>query len=668
MTTATRIPNVALGAFAATLGVSAESLVALGAKRNGRDWVFPERDADGQVIGHVRRTPDGRKIAVEGSHRGLTMPWPMPPNAGASPEEPILVPEGASCTAAGMDMEFVTVGRPSATGGVDHLKALLSDRHVVIVGENDDAGRRGVEKVAEGLVNVAASLRIIFPPEDAKDLRAWVTAPASCDHAEIMSAIQAATEIDIDSGYNAHTDYGNAQRLVRLFGDTMRYCHPLKTWYVWDRRRWRKNDSGRVMQKAKETARRMYAEASRIEDKAMRQTLIEHARRSESASRLSAMIDLAKSEPGIPVAPDELDADPCLLNVRNGTIDLRTGELRKHKRGDLITKLAPVEYDPKATFQTWTDFLADSTDGDKELTAFLQRAVGYSLTGDTGEEVLFFVHGPAAAGKSTFVEAVKAALGGYATTADFETFLARRDMGGPRNDVARLAGARMVASIEVDEGKRLAEGLLKMLTGGDTVAARHLYRESFEFRPAFKLWLCANHAPRVHADDTAMWRRILRLPFEHPRPEEAQDPQMKATLRDPAKAGPAILAWAVRGCLEWQRDGLKVPGKVKEATEAYREDQDPIRDFVDDRCVLHKAEQATSASLRDRYEKWCELNGENPVHARTFGKLLTSRGCKPTRIGKASVRGWSGIGLKAEADTTDTTDTIFSKPPTRGGS
>ena len=274
-----------------------------------------------------------------------------------------------------------------------------------------------------------------------------------------------------------------------------------------------------MLRLAKDTVTSIYSEAAEAPDEKTRTELATWALRSEAVERIKAMLSLAESEPDIPVEPKCLDADPMLLNCDNGTVDLHTGKLREHRRQDLITKLALVIYDLDARSDLWDEFLSEATGGDDALVIFLQRAAGYSLTGDTSEEVLFFIHGPQAAGKSTFVEAIKTVLGGYATTADFEAFLSRREVGGPRNDIARLAGSRFVASIEVDEGKKLAEGLVKMLTGGDTVTARKLYQEAFEFRPTFKLWLAANHTPRVREDDEAMWRRILTVPFIHTVPK-----------------------------------------------------------------------------------------------------------------------------------------------------
>jgi putative DNA primase/helicase len=265
--------------------------------------------------------------------------------------------------------------------------------------------------------------------------------------------------------------------------------------------------------------------------------------------------------------------------------------------------------------------------------------------------VLFLVHGETNAGKSTFIEALKMVTGDYVSTADFETFVKSNKIGGVRNDIARLAGARLVVSIEVDEGKALAEGLIKSLTGGDSVAARFLYQEAFEFKPSFKLWLVANHAPKVAAHDGAMWRRILRLPFEHIVPEDRRNTSLKARLHDPVYAGPAILAWAVMGCLEWQRNGLKVPDCVKEATQEYRDEMDPLRDFISDCCEIDVNDPVAWESTWDimrRYSDWAASNGiRYTLGKEKVSERLRQLGCKPLlkKINGLVSRGWSFIKI-----------------------
>lgn len=421
------------------------------------------------------------------------------------------------------------------------------------------------------------------------------------------------------------TDLGNAERLVAEHGADLRFA-PGIGWYAWDGKRWKRDEDGEVMRRAKRTVRSMYGAAGELEVRSDRERLTKFALQSESEGRLRAAVKLAETESAVIISPDQLDADPLLFNTADGTVELTTGELREHRREDLLTKITSVSYEPNAQSDRWDDFLADITGGESELADFLQRAVGYSLTGYTSEEVLFFAHGPTATGKSSFTEALRSCLGDYATVADFETFLKRRGDAGIRNDVARLAGARLVVSIEVDDGKALAEGLLKLLTGGDMVVARFLYAESFEFAPKFTLWLAANDRPRVNADDAAMWRRILQLPFTHVIPEADRDERVKIELRSNPDVQAAILAWAVAGCLEWQRIGLAVPAIVRDYTAEYQAENDALRDWLADCCKVEPEVWSTVAALKTSYEAWCDKNGERPVTARKLGTLLEAKG------------------------------------------
>jgi putative DNA primase/helicase len=442
------------------------------------------------------------------------------------------------------------------------------------------------------------------------------------------------------------TDLGNAERLVAQHGADIRYA-PGIGWLAWDGRRWKRDGDGELMRRAKRTVRAMYEEAGGLDDRHERVQLLKHALASESEARLQAAVSLAKNERAVIISADQLDADAWLFNTANGTIDLRTGQLREHRREDLLTRITDVVYQPAAQSDIWDRSIERVTGGDAELAGFLQRAFGYSLTGHTSEEKLFFVHGPAATGKTTTLEAIRLVFGEYSTTADFETFLKRRGDAGIRNDVARLAGARLVISVEVDDGKALAEGLLKVLTGGDTVAARFLYRETFEFQPRFKLWLAANTRPRVSADDTAMWRRILQVPFVQVIPEAERDERIKIALRTDPDVQSAILAWGVQGCLEWQRDGLNVPQSVLDYTAEYRAENDPLRDWLTDCCELTDDKWTPTKDLRDSYETWCASAGDQPMHGKSFATQLKAKGLHEHRT--KSSRGWLGITVTGDA-------------------
>jgi putative DNA primase/helicase len=325
------------------------------------------------------------------------------------------------------------------------------------------------------------------------------------------------------------TDLGNAERLVDRCGGLVRYDHAGARWLVWDGRRWvvdRTDDVGRL---AKETIRGIRDEAARAGHERRRKLLL-HALASESDVRIRAMLARAKAEPGLAVTRDRLDANPLELTVANGRLDLRTSALSPHRPDAYATKLSPVEYYPGAECRQWLRFLHRIFGGDAQLIGYLQRAVGYSLTGKTTEDVLFLLHGSGANGKSTLLEVLRAMLGEYAACAAFDTFLQRRE-GGPREDIARLDGARFVTATEGREGRRLDEALIKSVTGGDMVTARHLYQGSFEFVPQFKLWLATNHLPRIEGGDDAIWRRIRLIPFGVQIPEAERDPGLVDRLR-----------------------------------------------------------------------------------------------------------------------------------------
>ena len=434
------------------------------------------------------------------------------------------------------------------------------------------------------------------------------------------------------------TDLGNTRRLIHRHGRNLRYCWLWRKWLVWDGKRWVKDDTGEVYRLAKDTVASIYEEAAAALDDEDRKALAKHAMRSEAGARIKEMVDLARSD--VPVMPDELDASPDLLNTERGTIELRTGELREHRRQDLITKLAPVEYRPDATAGAWDAFLERVLPGE-ELRGFVQRASGYSATGDTSEQCMFINHGGGANGKSTFQEAIAAALGDYAMRAPTEMLLTKRS-GGIPNDIARLKGSRFVASSETEEGRRLAESLIKDLTGQDTVTARFLWAELFEFTPTHKLWLSTNHKPEIRGTDNAIWRRIRLIPWTVTIPPAEQDKQLSTRLRGEL---PGILAWIVRGCLEWRREGLRAPDEVRRATGAYRAEMDVLAGFLAECCELDTGHWEYAKDLYECYKRWCDENGERPEPQRKFGGRLGERGFHRDRGGSRGAGIWRGVRL-----------------------
>jgi putative DNA primase/helicase len=351
------------------------------------------------------------------------------------------------------------------------------------------------------------------------------------------------------------------------------------------------------------------------------------------------MLALAATESRIALDVGAMDADPFLLACPNGTLDLRTGRVRAHNPSDLISRGTAIPYDAGARCPRWLHFLREVFDGDDDLISFVHRAVGYSLAGDTREQVLFVCHGYGANGKSVFRETVSLILGDLAVTAAFDTFLRGRGDHGPRNDIARLHRARFVAASESGSERRLDEALVKALTGEDTVAARFLYGEHFEFKPEFKIWLFTNHLPRVEGDDDAIWRRIRLVPFSVSFMGK-EDRNLGEAL---AEEAPGILAWAVEGCLDYQRNGLGLPPAVAQATKEYREDEDILSSFIAERCIFEGSVEA--ARFRTVYEQFCFEVGERPLSASALGRALSKRGISGKR--RADGRIYRGIRLQS---------------------
>ncbi len=441
------------------------------------------------------------------------------------------------------------------------------------------------------------------------------------------------------------TDVGNAQRLVARFGRNLRYCPILGKWLVWYGVRWQFDDGTEIARAAKATARGLLNAAALEHDDSKRQTLAAHARKSESRRAVEAMIRLAESEPGIPIDISDLDRDRMLLGLPNGTLDLREGSFRPSRRDDLLTKLSTATYDPGAKCPQWLRFLDEIFASDQELIAYVQKVVGYCLTGDTREQCLFVLYGRGANGKSVFIAAVHALLGDYATTTSPSTLLdaGRSSGGGATPELAHLKGARVVTSSESDEGMIFREGRAKQLTGQDRISCRHLYKEPFEFEPQFKIFLATNHRPEIRGDDHGIWRRIRLIPFEITIPAERQDKQLARRLIE--QELPGILNWALEGLRAWQREGLEPPAKVQQATAEYQSDMDIVEQWIDECCDIGPEFGPTPNSvLFPSYNAFCKQAGMTPAGRRALGRRLTAKGFAQKRDGKA--RGYAGIAVR----------------------
>lgn len=444
------------------------------------------------------------------------------------------------------------------------------------------------------------------------------------------------------------TDIGNAERLITRYGHNLRWNTMTESWYCWDGRRWRKDDSLQAEQWAKDTVRAIPAVEGPVAENG--DDLQAYARKCEGRDRLTSMLSLAKSEPGIPIQLTQFDPDPYLFNCNNGTLDLRTGELKAHRREDLITKIAPIEYQPEAKATRWERFLQEIFARNQEVINFVWQAIGYSMINGNPAKSLFICWGPKDTGKSTFVNTIRQLFGEYGSPADIQTFMGRV---GPMvyNDLADLYGSRLVTASENNESDRLNDGLVKMATGNDPITACRKYENPFKYVPGFKIWLSVNHRPIINDGSGAVWGRLKLLPFEvahyHEGDEDAPaaGPFMDLQLEDTLVTElPGILAWAVRGCQDWIENGFRIPKAVSAAVEEYQRESDQVGEFIDERCVTGEEYRIAAGDLYREYEGWAKSRGLRPMSGIVFGRKLSGKNFKTSHGRSGNFR--EGVALK----------------------
>ncbi|PEP87755.1 phage/plasmid primase, P4 family [Bacillus toyonensis] len=425
----------------------------------------------------------------------------------------------------------------------------------------------------------------------------------------------------IEKKFYSYDDTGNAQRLTDRYGEVIRYSYIRKNWYFYNGKTWildqqgmMKNIADKVIEKMKEEP--IYV-AEGEDETDMKKALHKHLKSSRGSQKKTNMIK--ESEHVLPIQPHEFDCDPDVFNVQNGYLDLQTGKLNEHDNTKFFTKISAVEYTDKMDCPLWMEFLHQIFDGNQKLIEYMQRAVGYSLSGSTEEQMMFILYGNGRNGKSVFLDVVTEIFGNYATNIQPQTIMVKQQSSGANSDIARLDGARLVTTTEPNEGVRLDEGLVKQLTGGDKVTARFLYENEFDFLPQFKLWMATNHKPIIRGTDNGIWRRLAVIPFTVQIPKGKVDKRLKHKLRRELKA---ILNWAVEGYIKWRKDGLQEPQIIQDQREEYRTEMDSIEAFLAECCRKIPQGKVQAKTLYRLYRDWASENGQDMISNTKFGREM----------------------------------------------
>jgi len=443
------------------------------------------------------------------------------------------------------------------------------------------------------------------------------------------------------------TDAGNSDRLVDQYGHDLRYCATFRSWYIWDGKIWEKDERNKILKLATNTARKILVSAAEESDPDKSKDIAKWGIASQSINRRKAMIEGAT--PYVPVTPDEFDRHPELINLCNCCLDLNSLQTREHARENLMTKCAGVEYKLEAQCPLWEDHLHLIFGGDQDLIEGFQEACGYLLIGDNPEQQIFFLWGNGKNGKSETMKVLTRLMGDYARNIGAESLMVKRG-DGPRSDLARIAGARFVTASEPYEGARLAESVIKQLTGDDEVTVRRLYENEFSFKPEAKIWMATNHKPRITGVDDGIWRRIQLWPFTVTIPPERRVANYGEVLLQEL---PGILNWCLEGFRRYkERGSLYVPLLVGDATKQYRSESDTVQSFLLDETKPSSGTDIPRKDLYERYESWCEELGEKPVSTRKFAQCLRA----VEYIEEVKVQGerrWRGLWWKSIVEKND---------------
>ena len=528
------------------------------------------------------------------------------------------------------ELEFVG-GRAYITSLTDGVTERKNISHLVTVLREQAIRRAGV-KVGTELQKLATDGSV---------------SPAAM--AEVAARFTAEVVSEVDAIPPQFSEESLALRFSRQYAGQLRYVAGWGRWMCWDGTRWREDDTLAVFDRCRRICRRASAECGDVKERA--------AMKIAAAQTVAAIERLARADRRHAAVVQQWDADAWLLNTAAGTVDLRTGELLSHLREQYLTKITAAG--PGGECPMWRRFLDRVTDGNSELQEFLQRVIGYCLSGSTREHALFFLYGTGANGKSVFLSTIAGILGDYAKTAPASAFTASSTDQHP-TDLAGLRGARFVTAIETEDGRWWAEAKIKSLTGGDRITARFMRQDFFEYVPQFKLIVAGNHKPGLRNVDEAIRRRLHLIPFTVTIAEQERDPDLAEKLKTEY---PGVLQWAIEGCLGWQRDGLKSPDIVRSATSDYLAAEDAIGRWIEDRCLVGDGYWTAGAALFADWQQWSDRTGERPGTQKRFTQGLQARGIQSERSGAAGTRGFVGIALRDNALTHPTHSPVI--PVTR---
>ncbi|MBA7489790.1 DNA primase [subsurface metagenome] len=573
------------------------------------------------------------------------------------PGKMLFIPEGEKCC---NNLTKIGVLATTNSGGAGKWRAeynrYLKGRKapVVLLPDNDEIGFKHDQEIGKSVKGIIKSIKWLILPglKKGEDVSDWLERGGDLE--KLSELVKTCPEFipqpeekeepkGIRGEYFRATDLRNSEKFSKKYIGQLIYCQPWTNWLIYTEGKWKIESKRETQELSKKVILDYYKEASEMLDDRTRQNLIKEALKCESQRAIRAMIDLATSS--MARLPEDFDQDFYILNLKNVTIeDLENMKFREHRPEDMLTKIMNVNYEPGAKCPKWLNFLDKIFEENKNLINYIQNALGYSLTGDTGEQCMFILYGIGANGKSTFINVIHEILGDYAINTPFSTFLSKGRGDNIPNDLARLRGARFVSAVEAPGERRFNEVLLKTIVGGDLITARFLRQEFFDFYPECKIWLATNHKPIVKEFSLGFWRKIRLIPFKIIISEEERILHYDKILLE-EKEG--IFNWLLEGYKKWRKEGLRTPEEIIEATAEYKSSMDVVAEFIEECCVESHRLQIATKEIYKAYKDWCEEGGDRPVNKNAFSRQLTERGYKSIRTkSPKQERGWLGINLK----------------------